>query len=567
MTPAQLQQLGLYQQVLDQLINHNVLEQELIRSGLSVSDSLIRNRVHAVPAFQQNGVFNKQLFQELLRQNGMNEARFVHEIKQTLLTQQLFSPLVQGMSLPAFYQEALLKSLDEKKIFTVMVLPFDKVTLKQQPSLEDLQLRYNQNKDQYAVPEFRSVTLVLIQAKNLLSQIPISETEISQEYENQKQQFVKPERRAVKRLSYATEILALEAARQVNTSRPMSAVARDITGGEYEDLGTVEKKDLPEIGADVVFNLGVGKVSEVINTGFGYTIYQVTKIEPEMVQSIDEVRTQILENLRLQKFGDRLQDLKNKIEDSLAAGVSLADVAKENNLSIEAIPSFNQLGQTLDDKPVLASLAPEVRKKIVEQAFSLADGTESPLIEADAEISFVVHLDKIIPSYVPEFDKIKVRVQKDWIAEKKFEEGAQLAQTLSQQAKSLADMTRLANQYGLTLTSNHALTRREAFEANLEKQSDLQKKLTPEVISKGLQLPLENATYGLMRDHKGFAILMLQRVEPFTVDTQKLKKFQEILNAMLEKDMSALLLQHLRAHYKITINQDMLKILSQEAAS
>ena len=271
-TPAQLQQFGLYQQVLDYLINQSVLEQELERSKLTVSDSLVRNSVHSIPTFQQGGVFNRQLFNDLLRNNGLSEHAFLKDIKQSLLSQQLIVPLTVGMTLPTFYQDVLFKALNEKKVFSVVMIPSDKVKLTHYPTTEELKLFYNQYKDQYAVPEFRTITLVLIKVKNLLTAIPVSEEEIKQEYEKQAGQFVKPEQRTVKSLTYATQEQALQAAKLVNAGQPLELVSRTVTGGKLDDIGTVEKSALAEIAADVVYSLDVGTASEIINTGFGYKI-------------------------------------------------------------------------------------------------------------------------------------------------------------------------------------------------------------------------------------------------------------------------------------------------------
>ena len=564
-TPAQLQQLGLYQQVLDQLINQSVLEQELERSKLTVSDSLVRNQVHAIPAFQQGGTFNRQLFDELLRNNGLSERSFLKDIKQSLLGQQLIAPLTIGMALPTFYQDVLFKAVNEKKVFSVVMIPSDKIKLTHTPTAADLKLHYTKHKDTYAIPEFRSVTLVLIKAKSLLAQIPVSEHDIKQEYEKQAGQFTKPEKRAVKSLTYATQEQALEASKLVNAGQPLELAARNIKGGKLDDLGVVEKSGLPEIAADVVCGLELGKSSEPIDTGFGHVIYQVTKIVPETQQPLGEVRAQIQENLRLQKFGDSLTNLRNKIEDSLAGGEKLEDVVKANQLSTEVVPAFNQKGQTKEGKPALATLPPLVAKQIIEQAFGLGEGNQSPVIEADSENCFVLQVNKIDAPYTPEFEKIQPLVEKDWVAESKNDAAAQLAQSVVQQVKSLSDLARLASQHGLTIMVNQPLSRADFASAKKDKETELQKSLNPDLLAKALQLPLNQAAYGLTADGKGLAVIMLQRVEPFKPDLEKKKKFSELLKDMIEKDIMAVLLQKFRAHFKVSIDQELMKQVTQDA--
>jgi peptidyl-prolyl cis-trans isomerase D len=566
-TPAQLKEIGLYQQVLDQLINQAVLEQELERSKLSASDSLIRNQVHSMTAFQQDGVFNRQLFQDLLRHNNLRENNFINNVKQSILGQQLIAPLVAGMRLPTFYQETLFKALNEKKIFSIVLLPLDKVKLKQYSNPEELKLYYSQKTEQYIIPEHRMISLVLIQSKNLLSQIPITEEDIKQEYEKQTAQFVKPEKRAVRSLTYATEEQALQAAKLVNAGKPMELVSRTVPGGKFDDLGIVEKSALAEVAADVAFKLDLEKASEVVNTGFGYVIYQVKKIEAETLQSLGEVRKQIEENLRLQKFGDTLQELKNKIEDSLAGGGKLEEVAKANQLTVEVIPAFDQKGQTVEGATVLTSVSAEVKKQIIEQAFNTDESSQSSVIDVDPQNSFILQVDKIQPSYTPEFEAVKAKVENDLVAEKKHEEAAQLAHTFTQQAKSPAELNRLARQYGLTIKENQAVSRMDLMENQKDKPHELLTILGADLLSNALQTPLNQATTGLAAGAKGFAIIMPYRVEPFKADAQKMKKFSDILQDLIQKDVTDLLLKSFRTHFKITINQDLIDTLTQDTSS
>lgn len=566
-TPAQLKEIGLYQRILDQLINQAVLEQELERSNLSVSDSLVRNQIHSMEAFHKDGVFDRQLFQELLKHNNLREAGFIDNIKQSLLSQQLLAPLVAGMNLPVFYQEVLFKTLNEKKVFSVVLIPLDKVKLKQVPTAEELNLYYTQKKENYVVPEQRSISLVHIETKNLLSQIPVTDEEIKEEYEKQTNQFVKPEKRTVKSLTYTNEEQALQAAKLLNSGKAIEVVSYTVPGGKMDDLGTVEKSALAEIAADVVFALELGKVSEVINTGFGYVVYQVTKIQPETLQSLEEVRNQIQENLRLQKFGNTLQDLKNKIEDSLAGGAKLVEAAKTHQFSVEILPEFDAKGKTTKGSDGLSSVPAVIKKQVIEHTFTTDENAQSAVIEVDEHNSFILQVDKIHPSYTPDFEAVKSKVESDLLTEKKQEEAAQIAHNFTQQAKNSADLNRLAQQQGFTVKENFSVSRMELMENQKDKPHELVIILGADLLSKALQTPLNQAAAGLAPGAKSFAVVMPYRINPFKIDMQKKKKFEEILQGTVQKDLSELLLKSFRTHFKVTINQDLIDSITQEASN
>lgn len=566
-TPAQLKEIGLHQQVLDQLINQAVLEQELEKSNLSVSDSLVRNQIHSMPIFQQDGVFNRQLFQDLLKHNNLRESGFLDNVKQSLLGQQLLVPLIGGVSLPAFYKEILFKAINEKKNLSVVLFPLEKIKLKKNPTENDLKLYYSQKKEHYKVNERRLISLVLISAKDLLNQIPITEEEIKQEYQKQKDQFVKPERRYVKSLTYNTEEKALHAAKLINSGKPIEIVLRQHAGGKFDDLGTVAKSDLAEVAADVVFDLELNRSSEVVNTGFGYVIYQVIKIEPKALQSLSEARSQIQENLRLQKFGDAFQELRNKIEDSLAGGAKLEEVARANQLKVEVIPAFDGSGQTEVKSSVLEFLSADVKKQIIEQTFNTDENAQSAVIEADPQTFFILQVDKIQPSYVPEFETIKANIEKDVVDERKYEEARQLIHAFTQKAKTIDDLKLFASQNGLIIKENQTISRIDLVESQKDKPHELLTMLGAELLLKALQTPLNHATAGIITKERKFAVIMPCRIEPFKSDLQKEDKFGDALKDAVQKDIIDLLLKSFRMHFKVSINQDLIDSMIQDAAS
>ncbi len=564
-TPAQLKQMGIHAHVLDQLIDQAALELEIKKLNLVVSDSLVRNQIHTIPHFQQNGVFDKNLFSGLLRHNNISEKQFIDDMRKSLLTQQLITPLIIGGNLPKTYKELLLKALTEEKVFTVVSVPLSKIKLKSVPTEEELRLSYNQNKAQYLVSEFRKALVVLLDVKTLIKDVALTPEEVKEEYEKHIESYTVPEKRNVVRLSYPSMALAEDALTRANAGRPIRAITRDVDGGEFTDLGLIEKNQIPESARDVVFSLELGKTSSIVNADGVFSIYHIAKIEPSITKKLDEVRSQIEEALRFQKSGDYIQELKNKIDDAIAGGVKLADVAKEFKLTIQELSGFDAQGLDEAGKPVLDTLPLEARKSIVEQAFNLSEGTESPISDVD-NLSFIVRVEKITPAAVPEFEVIRDKVLNDVTNQKKLEEAAKLADDMTKESKSLADLTKFANKNGLSLTSNHTLSRFDMGEkSGLKDESTkaLLASFSPDLVTKMFQLGLEQSVYGATKD--GFSIVMLQRVNPYIYDEKKATNFYASIDQMSNKILSALLVDSFRFNHKVSINQETMNhVMSQE---
>ncbi|MCJ7674982.1 MAG: peptidylprolyl isomerase [Sedimentisphaerales bacterium] len=84
------------------------------------------------------------------------------------------------------------------------------------------------------------------------------------------------------------------------------------------DLGYVTKGQLVEEFEDVVFNLGVGQISDIFRTRFGFHVAKVYDRKPGAVLSLKEVKQQILDELTQQMRQDAidkfLDELKSKAQ-------------------------------------------------------------------------------------------------------------------------------------------------------------------------------------------------------------------------------------------------------------
>ena len=63
---------------------------------------------------------------------------------------------------------------------------------------------------------------------------------------------------------------------------------------------------------DVVFRMQAGKISEVVETGYGYHIIKLEEVRDAQLPGFDEVKAQIAESLQQRKLQQFQQDLKKK---------------------------------------------------------------------------------------------------------------------------------------------------------------------------------------------------------------------------------------------------------------
>src|SRR5699024_1140517 len=183
----------------------------------------------------------------------------------------------------------------------------------------------NLNEDEEFIAELERVKSVVLKQyaiNKLLSNVSVTEGEITEYYNNHKEEFTKPtsvkashilveeEEEANKILDELNNGLSFEDAASKYSQCPSKA-----NGG---DLGEFTKgKMVPEF-EKVAFELEIGKLSEPVKTQFGYHLIKVVDKKEAGVKSLEEAKSQVsqlVNGLKQQeKYLDKTNELKEKYE-------------------------------------------------------------------------------------------------------------------------------------------------------------------------------------------------------------------------------------------------------------
>jgi len=154
-----------------------------------------------------------------------------------------------------------------------------------------------------------------------------SQAAVQEYYEENKEQFKSGERarvaHIVKYVNWQTdEETAYNAIKEAQDELKNGAAFEVVVDKHTDcadgggDLGYVMRGQMVEEFADVVFNLGVGEISDVFRTRFGFHIAKVYDRKPAAVPELKEVKGEIVETLKGQMRGKAIDEfidrLKNK---------------------------------------------------------------------------------------------------------------------------------------------------------------------------------------------------------------------------------------------------------------
>ncbi len=95
-----LERLRVKERTLDELIEKELVSQEAIKHGFEVTDAEVRDIIVSYQAFQQQGIFNANLYRQLLRSNGISVTEFESEQRHDLLTQKMGNLITDRAKVP-----------------------------------------------------------------------------------------------------------------------------------------------------------------------------------------------------------------------------------------------------------------------------------------------------------------------------------------------------------------------------------------------------------------------------------------------------------------------------------
>jgi peptidyl-prolyl cis-trans isomerase D len=452
LTEEDLKNIDIKKIVVDKLLAECVFEQTFQKYRIMTSKKLLYRIIESIPEFQKDGVFDANLYTLVLQRSGMSEATFLNAIAKDALKRQLTHPVSVGYRIPAFVKDMIVGEFDLKRTLVTGKVKVADMELDTEISEADIEEFYASNVDKYKKPELRDVSVLVIDYSTLSKDLKISKEEIDEYYEANKESFQSKEYRDFERLSFETSEQANKIWKMIKKN---SAAIKDIKKKyrvKTEDLEGMEQQSfLPKIGEEL-FTLKENGISSIHNVGDLYYIYIVKKIEHADKKSQEEINEEIENILKSEKintpeFYQKVKVLKNKIDDSFAAGASIEEVSRITKMPVVKIKNLAAATASIPEIEKMAS-DEATRKELQEAVFSTSEGQASTTIESHEvdTLSFVVFVDKVEKEHVQSLESIHEKVSTDFKDAKRKEKARAVVEKIVDRAEdSIKSISALKN--------------------------------------------------------------------------------------------------------------------------
>jgi peptidyl-prolyl cis-trans isomerase D len=407
---AQAQSMGIDRNVQAQIVAAATLENEAAKLGVSVGDAAVRERIVTASALQgADGKFDRGAYGLFLKQQGLSEAAFEKNLRAEASRTLLQSAVLGGVTAPPALVDRLTAWAAETRSFTFAQI-IDADLTAPIPAPDDAQIKawYDAHNDAYMKPETRKITYVWLAPDDLLDQVEVDEASLKTAYEQRKSEFVVPEKRLVERLAL-TDI----------------------------DLGEATKDSLGAAG-DAVFALTQPGVVGPIDTDLGPALYAMNGILEAQITTFDEAKPDLRSEVAMDRARRLISDKSEKIQDTLASGASLADVAKETGMKLGTLDYNSESEGGLSGYEAFRKAAEAATPDSFPALAGLDDGGV-----------FALQLDGIDPPVLRPLADVQDKVVADWTADETHKALLALA------GEDLAQLENGVTLQGLGLVTTH----------------------------------------------------------------------------------------------------------------
>ena len=551
----QARQLGMVDQVLQQAITRALYDQEVAELELTMSDADIAAWIKQSSTFKNSfGRFDKLLFERRLSENGFNEQSYIAASRRDLSREQLFDSMMSGTKAPASMVRSFFQFQLENRTFEVLNLAYDKIGNVAAPGAADLAAYHEAHKDQFMALEYRALSYLTLRPEDLLEETLASADEVADAYEARLNEFTTQSSREVEQIVVADEDAANTIAGRLKDGGDFYAVAMELADLDKESvgLGRVLKDDLPDGTADAVFAMSSGQISEPVKTDLGWHIFRVLKVTEGGAKTLDQVRSQLTRDVKLEKAGAAMFELANKVEDELAGGSSIREIAEALNLKHGVVGAVDNFGRGRDGEPAAGlPKAPE----FIPDAFTVRPGDDGQLKESSDGSYFLVQVDKVTETTLKPLAKVHDDVVNAVLAERRAEAGAVEAGKVAAEAGRGKTLAELAQTGAWKYAALKPMNRQQAA-GNTQLSTDLVDKL--------FQLRNGEVAEGVSTDGKSHSVVRIVNITAATAQPDAMKKMDDAVRASMTEDILSQYRSALQRKYDVEINDGIIDSLFDE---
>lgn len=321
MDPALLDNPEMRFSVAEGLVHQRLLLQYAERSQLVATDQQLQALLGQAPAFQADGRFSNEMYEQFLRVRSKTAVEFESSLRRDLVLQQVNDAYGDSNFLPRSVVQRLSRLMETQREVSMTTLLPGSFEAKVSVDGDAAKKYYDSRQDEFRTPEKVRVEYVVLSIDALLPSTTVDPEDVKKVFDEQAKRSSGQEVRQASHIlitleakaaaeekqkarARAEELLAQVKAKPAAFAQIAKANSQDpgsaVNGG---DVGSFKRTDMVKPFSDAAFGMQVGDISGVVESEFGLHIIKLTGITATKPPAFEAMKGAIETDLKRQRAG------------------------------------------------------------------------------------------------------------------------------------------------------------------------------------------------------------------------------------------------------------------------
>ena len=549
-TPEEARVYGVDKGVLEYLVQGAALDGEAKKLKLGVSNTFLAQDLMTNPTFTDSaGKFDGERFKQLLAQNGLSEATYFAAERERLLRDALTTTASGGLPVSAGLLEAQYRFDNEQRDARYFIVSTADSEVPA-PTDDEIKKEYEANPAAYTAPEFRAVAIMKAEPADIAAKITLTDQDLAEGFDKYKGEFFTPEKRTILQITFPSLADAQAAQVKLAGGADFLALAKE-RGFTEADITFADKTKTDFVDpaiADAAFALAQGAVSDPIKGALSTALLKAVSITPEQQSTLDEVKQQLSDRLKLEQAMEQIQATYDAVEDARAAQTSFEDIAGKAGIPFELVTATDAQG---NDK-VGAAVAIPHKEDVLKAAFTSDVGVENDAISLDNGYVWY-EVREVVPAALKPLDQVKDQARAAVIAAKVRALSEEKAKKLVERARAGAKLEDLAAEVKAQVQTAQGLKRTEQGDS-----------FNRAAVLALFSVPDNGFAYAVEADGKGARVMQSEPVllPAFDVNSPDAKSIAQRLEPQVSSNLLDAYLAALKDQAGVRINETLWQQIS-----
>ncbi|MBI3560720.1 MAG: SurA N-terminal domain-containing protein [Gammaproteobacteria bacterium] len=343
--------------IVNGLVDRELIHQQLDAAGFRVGNAQLNKQIETTPYFlDTTGKFSVDTYHQVLQRAGLSPQAFEQQIAYDFSYQQL-RQAVESSAFVLGYEVAEQMRLEgQERDIGYLTIPHASYFPSVKVGVDEVQNYYAAHTSQFMTEEAVKIQYIELAAQDLAQKAQVSDAELKQYYDENKQQYSKQDTTAAEKKIKEIEARARNGESFAKLAEEFSQDPGSAKNGG--DLGFFGRGAMVKAFEDAVYKLKPGEISKPVKTEFGIHLIKLEEIKGDqrrarhilikastVTPEFNEIKEKVRQDLQAQKAEHNFFELANKLDNLTYQNQdSLEPAAEQLGLKVQESEFFTRQG-------------------------------------------------------------------------------------------------------------------------------------------------------------------------------------------------------------------------------